>query len=186
MLTFGEPTDALGEPIEPPEEPADPPGEPTETLGEPTLALGEPTDALGEPIEPPGEPREPLEEPELPPGDGIETGGPPEGEDDPPVVWQPATINAAQDARHIPEIRRFAVISVICKHQQSRLQALAYHPGGQRLPKVLDAPISRRVAPCIPRSSGVRSGPPADNGRNAPVPVCFDSGSPATEPDSRI
>ena len=106
---LGEPTDALGEPIEPPEEP---PMEPTETLGEPTEALGEPTEALGEPIEPPEEPIEPPEEPELPPGDGIETGGPPDGDETPRGVWQFAKTSTAESATQNPEKRTVSFIAV--------------------------------------------------------------------------
>ena len=113
---LGEPTEALGEPIEPPDEP---PMEPTETLGEPTEALGEPTEALGEPIEPPDEPPmeppeepiEPPEEPELPPGDGIETGGPPDGDETPRGVWQFARTSTAESATQKPEIRTVSFIA---------------------------------------------------------------------------
>ena len=153
---LGEPTEALGEPIEPPEEP---PMEPTETLGEPTEALGEPTEALGEPIEPPeeppmeptetlgeptealgeptealGEPIEPPEEPELPPGDGIETGGPPDGDETPRVDWQFARTSTAESATQKPEIRTVSFIAIdppsgsklVCR----RHTYLAYHRRG--------------------------------------------------------
>ena len=86
----------------------------------------EPCDPPMEPCEPPIDPCEPPEEPELPLGDGIETGGPPDGEETPPVVWQFARISTAESATQKPEIRTVAFIAV---GRHSHLK-LAYHRHG--------------------------------------------------------
>ena len=72
------------------------------------------------------EPCELPEEPELPLGEGIETGGPPDGEETPPVVWQFARTSTAESATQNPEIRTVAFIAV---GRPSHFK-LAYHRHG--------------------------------------------------------
>ena len=86
------------EPLEPPDEPIEPPMEPLELPDEP--------------IEPPDEPADPPEEPELPLGDGMDTGAPPDGEETPPTVLQPARISPADSAKETPNMRIVIFMSI--------------------------------------------------------------------------
>ena len=143
-----EPMEPPEDPIDPPIEPRDPPDEPIEPPIEPCEPPMEPWEPPMEPCEPPMEPCEPPEEPELPLGDGIETGGPPDGWDMPPVVWQFARTSTAESATQKPEIRTVAFIAA---GRPSHFK-LAYHRHGPGPFRHLDAPISRRVAFCTRRN----------------------------------
>lgn len=121
-----DPREPPEEPMEPPIEPREPPEEPMEPWAPPDEPI-EPREEPMEPCEPPMEPCEPPEEPELPLGEGIETGGPPEGEDMPPVVWQFARTSTAESATQKPEIRTVSFITV---GRSSRFE-IAYHRHGR-------------------------------------------------------
>ena len=107
-----EPIEPPMEPLEPPEEPIEPPMEPLEPPEEPIEPPMEPLEPPEEPIEPPEEPPAPPDDPELPPGEGMETGGPPDGEETPSTVLQLPRTSPTDSAKEMPNMRVVNFMSI--------------------------------------------------------------------------
>ena len=133
-----EPREPPIDPIEPPEEPREPPIDPIEPPEEPIEPPIDPIEPPEEPIEPPEEPIEPA----LPPAEGIETGGPPDGEDMPPVVLQPPLNSATESAR---ETLKTPLIDFMPLSPLNRVQtSITPPPGSQSFTVGCASQLSRR------------------------------------------